>query len=234
MTLLPLVLLAGGLGTRLRPHTETIPKALIEVHGEPFLAHQLQVLAAAGISRVVISAGYLGEMIEAFAGDGRRFGLDVRYSFDGDRLLGTGGATKKALPLAGPRFFTLYGDSYLECDYAAVQRAFEASGKRGLMTVYRNEGRYDTSNVEFESGRIVSYDKRKCTPAMRHIDYGLGVFDAEAFADVPADVPWDLARVYGDLLAAGELTGYEVTRRFYEIGSQEGLAEFRRYLEQRR
>ena len=138
---------------------------------------------------------------------------------------------KKALPLAGPRFFMLYGDSYLECDYAAVARAFEATGKRGLMTVYRNEGRYDTSNVEFAGGAILNYDKRNRTPAMRHIDYGLGVFDASAFAEVPPETPWDLERVYRDLLARGELAGYEVTRRFYEIGSPEGLEEFRRYME---
>ena len=227
----PVIILAGGLATRLHPYTETIPKALMDVHGEPFLAHQLRLLAAAGITRAVISTGYLGEMIQEFAGDGRRFGLNVQYSFDGARLLGTGGAVKKALPLAGPRFFTLYGDSYLECDYAAVARAFEISGKRGLMTVYRNEGRYDTSNVEFAGGTILNYDKRNHTPAMRHIDYGLGVFDASAFAEVPPHTPWDLERVYRDLLARGDLAGYEITRRFYEIGSPEGLEEFRRYME---
>ena len=226
----PVVILAGGLATRLRPATGSAPKALIDVNGEPFIAHQLRLLASAGIDRVVILAGYLGHMIEDYVGGGGRFGVEARFSHDGERLLGTAGAVKKALPVAGPRFFVLYGDSYLECDYAGVQKAFGASGKAGLMTVYRNEGRYDTSNVEFVEGALRAYDKRARTPAMRHIDYGLGVFDAAAFADVPGGVPWDLARVYQDLLGRGQLAGYEVAQRFYEVGSPEGLAEFRRYM----
>ena len=230
----PVVILAGGMATRLGAAAAALPKALVDVRGEPFLAHQLRLLAAAGVARVVVAAGHLGGMIEDYAGSGARFGLDVRFSHDGGRLLGTGGAVKKALPLAGDRFFVLYGDSYLECDYRAVARAFDAAGRRALMTVYRNEGRYDTSNVEFSAGVIRDYSKRDRTPAMRHIDYGLGVFDAAAFADVPTDEPCDLAGIYRALLARGELAGHEVGERFYEIGSPAGLAEFRRYMEQSR
>src|ERR1044071_9702153 len=114
--MLPIAILAGGLATRLRPMTETIPKALVEIAGEPFLAHQLRLLRAAGYERVVLCVGYLGKMVREFAGDGSAFGLYVEYSFDGPTLLGTAGAIVRALPLLGPRFSVIYGDSYLPCD----------------------------------------------------------------------------------------------------------------------
>ena len=221
----PMAILAGGLATRLRPITEKIPKALISVAGQPFLAHQLRLLHHAGIRKVVLCVGYRGEMIEKEFGDGSRFGLKLTYSFDGPELLGTGGALKKALPLLGGRFFVLYGDSYLPIDYAAPARAFLASGKLGLMTVLRNEGRWDTSNVRFEDGAIKTYDKEQRIPEMRYIDYGLGVLDPIALSRWPAGKAFNLADVYQQLIAQGELAGYEVHQRFYEIGSPEGLAE---------
>ena len=226
----PIAILAGGLATRLRPVTETIPKALIEVAGEPFLAHQLRLLRQNGFERVVMLVGYLGEQIQAFAGDGRDFGLQVEYVFDGPRLLGTAGALRRALPVLGGEFAVIYGDSYLRCDYSAALAAFLASGRQGLMTVYRNEGLWDTSNVEFASGRILAYDKANRTPAMRHIDYGLGAFRGEAFDGVPEFVPYDLATVYQELLARGELAAWESPERFYEIGSVEGIADLEEFL----
>ncbi|HVV47341.1 MAG TPA: nucleotidyltransferase family protein [Bryobacteraceae bacterium] len=223
--MLPVAILAGGLATRLRPATETIPKALLEINGEPFLAHQLRLLAARGIQRVVLCTGYLGEAIQSFAGDGRRYGLEIEYSSDGPRLRGTAGAIRRALPLLGAVFFTIYGDSYLPCDYAAAEEAFRRSGKLGLMTVFCNEGRWDKSNVEFSNGAILAYDKAEQTPRMHHIDYGLSAFHAAAFESLPPDEPHDLAGVYRGLLQQGELAAYEVAERFYEIGSFEGIRE---------
>jgi NDP-sugar pyrophosphorylase family protein len=227
--MMPAAILAGGLATRLRPLTERVPKALVEVAGEPFLAHQLRLLASRGFGCVVLCLGYLGGMVREYAGDGAPFGLRVEYSFDGDVPLGTAGAIRKALPLLGERFFVLYGDSYLPCDYAAVEKAFDDSGKPALMTVFRNEGRWDASNVEFAGGRILAYDKRNRTERMRHIDYGLGAFRAEVFRALP-EGPADLAAVYGDLLRRGELAGYEVGERFYEAGSFQGISELEEYL----
>jgi NDP-sugar pyrophosphorylase family protein len=221
----PVAILAGGLATRLRPITETIPKALIAVAGEPFLAHQLRLLQAAGLRRVVLCVGYLGERIEEEFGDGSSFGVELFYSFDGPVLLGTGGALKKALPLLGDRFLVVYGDSYLPIDYAAPTRAFAASEKLALMTLFRNENRWDPSNVWFEDGEIKNYDKRKRTPEMKHIDYGLGVLSARALSVWPADRAFDLANVYSELLGRHELAGYEVNQRFYEIGSPQGIEE---------
>jgi NDP-sugar pyrophosphorylase family protein len=228
--LLPAAILAGGLATRLRPVTEKLPKSLVDVLGEPFIAHQLRLLRAAGIGRVVISLGYLGEMVRDFVGDGSRFGLTAQYVFDGDRLLGTGGALKNALPLLGEAFFVVYGDSYLPCDYRQAQERFLQSGRQALMTVFCNEGKWDTSNVEFAQGTLVAYDKKHRTPRMRHIDYGLGVFRASAFDLVPAGEPYDLADLYQALLAQGQVEGLEVFERFYEVGSFAGIKELCGYL----
>jgi NDP-sugar pyrophosphorylase family protein len=226
----PVAILAGGLARRLRPITETLPKALVRIGGAPFIAHQLRLLHSAGLRWIIICAGYLGEMIEAEIGNGATFDLHVEYSFDGPRLLGTGGALKRALPLLGPRFFVLYGDSYLPIDYRKAALAFVTGLKAGLMTVYRNEGRWDTSNVQFEAGEILRYDKTKHTPEMRHIDYGLGLLRAESLASWPDGEPFDLADVYRHLLSENQLSGYEVTERFYEIGSPEGVAELDAFL----
>jgi NDP-sugar pyrophosphorylase family protein len=227
---LPVAILAGGLATRLRPLTEQLPKALIDINDEPFIAHQLRLLRSRGIERVVVCAGHLGNMIQAFVGDGARYDLQVDFSFDGARLLGTAGAIRHALPLLGKRFFVLYGDSYLPCDYGSVQRAFQATDRLGLMTVYRNEGRWDRSNIEFSDGQLAAYDKERPTERMRHIDYGLSAFRREAFADAPVDRPSDLAWLCQRLLAQGQLSGFEVFERFYEIGSPAGLDELRRHL----
>ena len=221
----PLALLAGGLATRLRPLTQLVPKAMLEVAGEPFIAHQLRLLRREQISRVVLCVGYLWEQIEGFVGDGSRFGLSVEYNVDGPKLLGTGGALRAALPKLGHEFLVMYGDSWLDADYAPIVDAFRRSDKPALMTVFRNEGKWDTSNVWFENGRVRRYDKRERVPEMRHIDWGLGILRAEVIVARPADTPFDLASVYTTLAQSGELAGYEVTTRFYEIGSPEGLRE---------
>ena len=229
----PVVILAGGLATRLRPITEQIPKAMVDVNGEPFLAHQLRLLRARGIERVVLCIGHKGEMIESYLGNGAGFGLSVTYSHDGPRLLGTAGAIKQALPLAGAAFFVLYGDAYLPCDYRAVWTSYARSGRLALMTVFRNNDRWDVSNVEYRDGCIVAYSKEQRTPQMRYIDYGLGVLSATAVDGVATGEPYDLARLYGELLARDQLAGHEVNERFYEVGSFEGLEETRRYLSRR-
>lgn len=227
---LPVAILAGGLATRLRPITEDIPKVLVEVAGEPFAARQLALLQRHGVRRVVFCVGRLGEQVVEALGDGGRWAIDLEYVFDGPALLGTGGALRKALPRLGPAFFVLYGDAYLDCDYNGIERAFEASGKLGLMTVFQNDNRWDRSNVIFEQGAILRYDKQHHVPEMRHIDYGLGVLRAEALRRYPEHQRVDLAQVYQDLLAQEQLAGFEVDRRFYEIGSPAGLEETRRHL----
>lgn len=213
------------MATRLRPITEKIPKLLVEVAGEPFFSHQLRLLKKNGLTHIVLCVGYLGEMIVDQYGDGAKWGVKIEYSFDGPKLLGTGGALIAALPKLGDAFYVLYGDSYLPIDYHAVGDFFVRSGKLGLMTVYENHGRYDTSNVEFGAGEIKIYDKKIKTPAMHHIDYGLGVFRAAAFDGFARDAVVDLAAVQQALVARRQLAGYEMKERFFEIGSHEGLNE---------
>ena len=228
--LYPIAILAGGLATRLRPITENVPKALLPINGEPFIYHQLRLLKKQGIDNVVICAGYLGEMIEESVGTGESFGLHVQYVFDGSVLLGTAGALKKAIPLLGDHFFVLYGDSYLPCDFRAVQSAFTLCQKQALMTLYHNQGAWDSSNVDYKNGTIITYDKQKRTTAMRHIDYGLGVFNKSAFSSIHEHQPSDLATLYQFLLRQQQLGTYEVSERFYEIGSHAGIEEFTSYI----
>lgn len=223
--MLPIAILAGGLATRLEPISRTIPKSLVEIAGEPFLAHQLRMLCRNGFERVVICVGHLGEQIVKYCGNGCAFDLDIQYCFDGPVLLGTAGALKNAMPLLGDVFFTLYGDSYLPCNYAEIQHAFLESGLPALMTVYRNDGSWDSSNVEFDGTRILAYDKVHRTPRMHHIDYGLGVFRREAFEGVAAGETYDLAKLYQELLLRNQLAAREVSERFYEIGSHSGIQE---------
>ena len=222
---IPVAILAGGLATRLRPITEKIPKSLVTVAGKPFLAHQLDLLQSRGLRRAVLCVGYLGEMIQRDFGDGSAFGLRLDYSFDGPKPLGTGGAIKRALPLLGDEFFVLYGDSYLPVEYRPIAEFFRHSGKLGCMTVYRNEGHYDTSNVVFRDGEIAVYDKKNRPPEMRHIDYGLSLFKAAVFNSYSADQPFDLAEVMSKLVRQKQLAGFEVRERFYEMGSPAGLSE---------
>jgi NDP-sugar pyrophosphorylase family protein len=229
----PVAILAGGLATRLGATVAALPKALVPVAGRPFIDHQLDLLRAAGVRRVVLCIQHFASAIEAHLGDGSAHGLSIAYARDGERLLGTGGALRRALPLLGDACFVLYGDSYLEVPLAPLVESLERSGAWGVMTVLANGGRWDRSNALVEEGRLVRYDKRAPSPGMAHIDYGLALLRREAIARVPAETSYDLSDLYRDLVDEGRMIGFEVTRRFYEIGSPEGLAETRAYLEQR-
>jgi NDP-sugar pyrophosphorylase family protein len=226
----PLALLAGGLATRLGALTAHRPKSLMTVAGEPFISHQLRLLAHEGVRDIVICCGYLGEQIEDLVGDGSRFACRVRYSSDGPSLLGTGGAIRRALPLLGPRFWVMYGDSYLTSPFAPVLAAFQISHQPALMTVFANRNRWDASNVQFDDGRIIRYDKRNLQPGMQHIDYGLGLYSAEVFDRWPVQASFDLSEVQRHLVEQGAMAGYEVADRFYEIGSVKGLEETSAFL----
>jgi NDP-sugar pyrophosphorylase family protein len=224
----PVCILAGGLGTRLGERVRDTPKPLLEVAGEPFLIHQLRLLASRGVGEVVLCVGYRGEQIESQIGS-ERFGMDILYSFDAPGLDGTLGAVRRALPLLGERFLVLYGDTYLRIDYAAVAQTWRESGLPGMMAVLRNEGQWDTSNVVYRDGMVVCYDKRAPTPEMRWIDYGLGGLTAVALDRVPASEV-DLAVLHRRLAERGELLGFEASERFYEIGTPQALAETETFL----
>lgn len=218
------------MATRLRPITETIPKAMVEVAGRPFIDHQLDLLHRNGIRRVVMCLGYRGRQLEQYVGDGSARGMDVTYAYDGEKLMGTGGAVRRALHLLGDVFWVMYGDSYMDIDYAAVLDHFAHSDADALMTVLRNGNRWDTSNVVFRNGRLLRYDKKQLTPDMDYIDYGVALLRRPAAERIPTDRPFDLAELYTALVTEGKMVGHEVTDRFYEIGTPAALEEAARYL----
>jgi NDP-sugar pyrophosphorylase family protein len=224
----PVCILAGGLGTRLGDRVRDTPKPLLEVAGAPFLVHQLRLLAANGATDVVLCVGHRGEAIVERIGDSCA-GIRIRYSFDSPGLDGTLGAIRRAAGLLGERFLVLYGDTYLRIDYRAAASEWSASGLPAMMTVLRNEGRWDTSNAEFDGARVVAYDKRAPTAAMHWIDYGLGGLLAEAVAQSDPAIS-DLAGLYHGLAARAQLFGFEATERFFEIGTPEALAETELFL----
>lgn len=226
---LSVCVLAGGRATRLGAVARATPKILIDIEGVPFGERQIAWLRSQGVSDVVYCVGHLEAQVRAALGDGSRWGMRFTFVADGPELRGTGGAIRNALPHLGDAFFVLYGDSYLRCSLPDVERAFVAAGQPALMTVLRNEGRWDASNVEFVDGQIVRYDKVDRDERMRHIDYGLGVLSRQVFAGYDADARFDLATLYRDLAREKRLAGYEVRERFFEIGSEDGLRETRAF-----
>jgi NDP-sugar pyrophosphorylase family protein len=227
------VILAGGLGTRMRPLTETIPKAMIPVAGRPFVDHQMHWLAREGVERVVLCIGHRGEDLRDHVGDGRRFGLNVEYVSDGDKLRGTGGALRLALEQGAlaERFFVLYGDSYLRLELHEVDEAFNAASCPALMTVLHNRNRWGRSNVSFVNGQVVLYDKAGEGVALEFIDYGLSVLSRQIVEEeIPSNVVFDLATLFHTLSTTARLKGFEVRERFYEVGSPEGLSDLEAYL----
>ena len=226
----PIAILAGGLATRLKPLTNTIPKSLIMIHDEPFIGHQMRLLKQQAFQNIVICVGHLGTMIERYLGNGNQFGLNIQYSYERHGLLGTGGAIIKALPLLGEEFFVLYGDSYLPCNYHCVQQTFRESQRLGLMTVFANDNQGIPSNVEFEKGQILAYNKEYATSNMKYVDYGLGVFNRAVFSDFPPETPIDLVEVYQTQLKRNQLAGFEIFEPFYEIGSLRGIEAFKQYM----
>ncbi|MBF0314562.1 MAG: NTP transferase domain-containing protein [Oligoflexia bacterium] len=242
------IILAGGLATRLRPITEKIPKSLVAVDDRPFILHQLQRLAMMGFYDIVISTGYRGDMIMRLLGERGNSLIEfpndevmkcfkIRYINDGDKLRGTGGAVGKILKeneVSNP-FVVIYGDSYLPGDYCMMIDEFiKHTQMDALMCVYENQDSFDRSNVEFSEGRIVVYDKRERTPQMKHIDWGLNIFRKSAFQEFEKQDVYDLSEVFSTALMRERLLGYEVFDRFYEIGSHQGLEELTLYLREKR
>jgi MurNAc alpha-1-phosphate uridylyltransferase len=230
MNNIPFIILAGGLATRLKPITNTIPKSLVPVAGKPFIYHQLELLNDNNINHVVLCLGHLGEMVEAEVGNKYK-NITVEYSYDGPVLLGTGGAVKKAICKVGDVFGVLYGDSYLPLNYADVINYYKQSNKYGLMTVYANNNKYDVSNVLFKYNEILKYSKTQLVPEMKHIDYGFSMFNKVVFESMPDS--FDLSKIMIQLIEQNQLAGYEAYNRFYEIGSFSGLCELELKLQTR-
>jgi NDP-sugar pyrophosphorylase family protein len=231
--MLPVVIIAGGLATRLYPKTLQTPKSLININGFPFIHHQLLLLREKGVIQVILCIGYLGEAIEEYVGDGSQYGIDITYSYDGDNLLGTGGAIKRASRFLPDAFMIQYGDSYLDIDYKVVDEQFFLKGFPVLMTVYHNLNTLDTSNILMKDGIIIKYEKKTLDTAIEYIDYGLIAINKAMFTAFPADESFDLSILLSQSVDSGQVAAFEVYNRFYEIGSVQGIKETADYIRNR-
>ena len=228
--MLPIAILAGGLSTRLGSLTRSIPKCMLEINGRPFIDWQLDLLVRNGYSDFVFCVSYKSEIIQKYLGDGSSRGVNIEYSLDGETQLGTGGAIQKALPIIGDRFGVIYGDSYLPTNFLTAEQGFLNSKSQALMTVYENQNQFDNSNVEFLDGKVVDYEKASKNKNMHHIDYGITFFNRSVFCPWAGRSSFDLSKVCQQLAKEGQLDGFEVFERFYEIGSIQGIEEFTEYL----
>ena len=224
-----IAILAGGLATRLGNLTRNQPKSMLKIRGETFLEHQLELLRRGGIKNIVLCIGHMGEQIEKHFGNGRKYGVSIKYSLE-DKLLGTAGALKKAEVLLNDTFFTMYGDSYLFLDFSAAMRYFNSQSKLALMTVYKNYDRYDRSNTVVEGNLVKKFSKKERTEDMVYIEYGANIFKKEALKMVPENQFYSLDDLFPRLIEMEELLAFGVRERFYEVGSPQGLREFEEYM----
>jgi len=227
------VILAGGLATRLRPITNKISKSMIKIKNKPFLEYQIELLRRNNISEIILCVGYLGEQIERYFGNGKQLSVNIKYSYENEQLLGTGGAIRNTFDLLNNYFFVLYGDSYLNVNYKEIYNYFLKINYPALLVIYKNNNKWDRSNVIFKDGIVKVYDKNNYAPEMKYIDYGLCVLSKKIVKEIPENIFYDLADLYKGLSTEKKLAGYEVLERFYEIGSKEGLKEFENYIKEK-
>lgn len=230
------VVLMGGLGTRLKEFTKECPKPLVDVCGTPFFDYQLNLMKNWGFRKFVFLIGYRAEMIEEYYGDGSKYGISIEYCYDGETLLGTGGAVRRALSRLEEDFLLMYGDSFMDIDFEeTIYRYFRGKeqGMHALMTVLKNGNRFDKSNVVVQDRKLVLYDKHHPTPEMDYIDYGVCVYERSLFEAYEENVKFDVAEIQNRLSLAGEMAVHIVTKRFYEIGNPDSLAEFKSYVKYR-
>lgn len=230
--MLPITILAGGLATRLRPVTEKIPKSMVLINDQPFVFHQLQLLKEKRIEKVHFCLGYLGEMVEEYVRLHFKDAFELSFSYDGNPLLGTGGAVVNAFRFLPETFFITYGDSYLDVDYLAINNVYLAENQDdyGLMTVYNNAGKWDSSNVIFKNNILEYYSKKNKIESMNYIDFGIGILAKQHFKNRMLGENFDLSEIYEKLSLEQKLIGFEVFNRFYEVGSFSGIEDLSNYL----
>jgi NDP-sugar pyrophosphorylase family protein len=224
-----IVIIAGGLGSRLGKLTQKVPKALIKIDKKPFIYYQLNQLSKQGFKKVVICVGYLGDKIKKYVGSGKKFNLNIKYSHENKKLLGTAGCIRKAIPLLEDNFFVTYGDTYLPVNFKNIQKSFEKQNAKALITVYKNYNKLASSNVCFK-GKNIFYQKNSKSKKMNFIEYGVSIFSKEIFIESKFKNLSDLSDMLSFLSKIKKLKHHVVKKRFYEIGSNAGLKETKNYL----
>lgn len=231
-----MVVLLGGLGTRLIGADSNRPKAMVDIYGKPFFYYQLCLMQQYNLKNFIFCIAHKGDIIKSFFQDGRKFGANIKYSYDGKKQLGTGGALRKILPLLKEDFMVIYGDSYMDVDYDELvytyYRVKKDKGKKGLMVVFKNKNRYDTSNVIFKGGKLLKYGKQHISSDMEYIDYGISILNKNVVRKIPKGKYFDLSALYGELVKNSLMSGYEVKKRFYEIGMPSSLHKTKKFIYQ--
>jgi N-acetyl-alpha-D-muramate 1-phosphate uridylyltransferase len=226
-----IVVLAGGLATRMHPETEQVPKSLLLVSGRPFIDWQLDRFVASGARSIIMCVGHLGEQIETHVKRGLDRGLMVGYSYDGEQLVGTGGALRRAYARLESEFVVTYGDSYLPFDYAAPLADLRAHPEAvATMSVYRNRGELGPSNAAIEGDWVTRYDKTVRDRTFDCIDYGAVALRRSALTDISDGAVWGLEALLRKLARQKQMRAFVVSERFYEIGSPEGRKDLERHL----
>ena len=228
-----IVILCGGKATRLYPLTKKIPKSMMRFEGKPFLEQQLDLLKKNRIFDIVLCVGYKAEQIKKYFGDGKNFGVEIKYSSDKKRLLGTGGALKKAENLLEDSFLVMWGDSYLPFNFQKAIKFFKKSNKPGMMIVFKNLNKYEPSNVEVKNNLVKSYSKKRKTKKMKYIDYGISIYRKEVLKYLPKNQVCDLTKLQQALIKKRQLLAYPAEKRFYQIGSPDGLEELKNYIKRK-
>lgn len=225
-----IVILAGGLATRLYPYTLGVPKSLILINDKPFIYWQLKQLKEQNTKNIILCLGKHSKQIIDYLELNSKFGLNIKYSLEKEKL-GTGGAISNVYSKLDDYFGILYGDSYLQINFKRIEKYYKKKNKLGLMTVYKNNGLYDRSNIIYKNKKIVKYEKELQDDEMKFIDYGFGIIDKSVFRKRRGN--FDLANIYKELLSKNELASYRVKKRFYEIGSFQGMEETSEFLKEK-
>lgn len=217
------LILAGGMGTRLRPVTYHIPKPMVPIHGKPFLWHQLMLLRENGFKDILLLVGYLGHVIEEYFRDGCDIGMKIRYSYE-DAPLGTAGAIKNADKVITGDFLLLNGDTFLPIDYVAMSAFFLRCGKIGLIAVSSDSSQINTYNMKItESAVVASYDKKNAV-GMNCKDAGAGFYKRSVLELIDKYNASSFEEdIYPRLISESGLAAYKTDTKIYDIGTQQGL-----------
>ena len=226
-----MIILCGGLATRLGKITKNIPKSMVKIKNKPFLEYQIEILKKRSIKDIVLCVGHLSDQIEQYFGNGENFGVNIKYSYDGDKQLGPIGALKNAEDLLKEDFFIMYGDSYIDVDFQQISSFFKKHDKLGLMVVYKNFNKYDKSNLIIKDNIIIAYGEKERTEDMVYIDYGTSILSKKSMKLIPKNTFYSTGQLFTDLISKGELIAFEVKNRFYHIGNPDALEEFNNYIE---